>query len=378
MIRVLHVINWFRRGGVETQLLQILRGYDRTRFHVDVVCYGTEVGYLASEAEKLGIEVLHCPKSTNLYLFSKRFHKLIGKREYDVVHCHSEAWSGPILLGAECAGIPVRIAHIRSSLPQGFTIQNPILKLGRSFIMAWGRQWLLRYASHILSVSGSALDARFPQRKIEERFSIWSLGVDTQKFALTDARFMASGKNPVLISVGSFIPQRRQDLVLQIYALVLEIIPEAKLVFVGEGERLDSCKTLAKRLGINDCVDFLGLREDIPDLLHGADIFVSCSEAEGLPNVLFEAQASGLPVVASDIPPHREGLHDKAHQFLFPHDDIQGAADNIVKVLNDPGLSDELGRAGRKFVVEKYDAKRNLKKLEEMYLSWVSESRRSE
>ena len=244
--------------------------------------------------------------------------------------------------------------------------------------MAWGRHWLLKSATHILGVSGSALDARFPKRENEDRFSIWSLGVDTRKFCPPDARFSKIGKGPALISVGSFIPQRRQDLVLRIYALVLEIIPEAKLLFVGEGERLKSCKALTKRLGVYDCVDFLGLREDIPDLLHEADIFVSCSEAEGLPNVLLEAQASGLPVVASDIPPHREALHDMAHRFLFTHDDIQGAADNIVRVLNDPGLSDELGRAGRQFVVEHYDAKRNLKKLEEMYLSWVSERRRSE
>ncbi|MBC8427197.1 MAG: glycosyltransferase [Deltaproteobacteria bacterium] len=323
---------------METQLLQILRDYDRSRFHMDVVCYGTEVGYLVSEAEKLGADVLHCPKSSNLYLFSKRFHEVIANREYDVVHCHSEAWSGPILRGAKHAGVSIRIAHIRSSLPQGFTIRNPVLKLGRNFIVAWGRYWLVKYATYILGVSGSALDARFPEWKNKERFSIWSLGVDTRKFCPPDARFNESGKSPALISVGSFIPQRRQDLLLQIYVLVLEQMPSAKLVFVGEGKRLQPCIALAKRLGIDDGVGFLGLRDDIPDLLREGDVFVSCSEAEGLPNVLLEAQASGLPVVASDIPPHREALPEGAHRFLFSHDDIQGAADNIVRILNEPQL----------------------------------------
>ena len=56
LIRVLHSINWFQRGGVETQLLQILRDYDRARFRMDVCCFGTEVGYLAPEAKKLGAE----------------------------------------------------------------------------------------------------------------------------------------------------------------------------------------------------------------------------------------------------------------------------------------------------------------------------------
>jgi len=348
---------------------------------MDVGCFGAETGYLASEAEKLGADVLHCPKSSNLHLFSKRFHKLIGKREYDVVHCHSEAWSGPILRAAKYAGVSVRIAHIRSSLPQGFTIQNPVLRLGRNFIMAWGRYWLKKYATHILGVSGATLDARFPRWRNRERFSLWTLGVDTRKFCPPEARFNESGKSPALISVGSFIPQRRQDLLLQIYKEVTKEVPGTRLVLVGEGERLQSCITLAKRLGIYDRVDFLGLREDIPGLLHGADMFVSCSEAEGLPNVLLEAQASGLPVVASDIPPHREALPEGAHRFLFSHDDIQGAAGNIVQILNEMPLYRRLSEAGREHVCEHYDSRKTLPKLEGMYRAWCraeGEGRRSE
>jgi len=370
MIKVLHVINWFRRGGVETQLLQILRDYDRARFHMDVGCFGAETGYLAPEAKTLGADVLHCPKSFNLFSFSRRFAGLISERKYDIVHCHSEAWSGPILRAAKYAGVSVRIAHIRSSLPQGFTIQNPILRLGRNFVMMWGRYWLKKYATHILGVSGSALDARFPQWKNEGRFSLWSLGVDTRKFCPSSNEDNNGRESPVMINVGSFIPQRRQDLLIQIHALVVKKIPEAKLVLVGEGERLQLCIALAKRLGIDDRVDFLGLRDDIPDILDGADIFVSCSEAEGLPNVLLEAQASGLPVVASDIPPHREALAGPTHAFLFKHNDIRTAADYIVRILKEPELYRRLSEVGREYVCKHYDSRKNLPKLEEMYGAW--------
>ena len=378
MVRVLHVINWFRRGGVETQLLQILRDYDRSRFHMNVVCYGAEAGYLAPEAKNLGTEVLHCPKSPNLFLFSKRFHEIIDKRKYDVVHCHSEAWSGPILRGAKHAGVPIRIAHVRSSLPQGFAIRNPVLKLGRDFVVRWGRNWLLKYATHILGVSKASLDARLPQWKNNGKFSLWTLGVDTLRFYYSNKEDRNRRELPVIINVGSFIPQRRQDLIIEIFREVFERIPGARLVFVGEGERLDVCKRLARSLGVTDKVDFLGLREDIPDLLHGVDIFVSCSEAEGLPNVLLEAQASGLPVVASDIPPHREALPAKEHSFLFKHNDLQGPADNIVRILNDRQLYRMLSEVGREHVCKHYDSRKNLPKLEEMYLKWVEEGRRSE
>ena len=370
MIRVLHVINWFRRGGVETQLLQILRDYDRSRFHIDVCCFGTEPGYLAPEAKNLGAEIFHCPKSPNLFSFSRRFAERITERKYNIVHCHSEAWSGPILRGAKNVGVPIRIGHIRINLAQGFTIKTPVFRLGRNILVAWGRYWLLKYASHILSVSEAVLDSRFRRWIGDSRFSLWTLGVDTQKFALQSERNIARRKNPVIINVASFSPQKRQDLLLNVHALVLDRVAETKLILVGEGTYLDRCKHLAKRLGIYDRVDFLGLREDISDLLHGADIFVSCSEAEGLPNALLEAQASGLPVVATDIPPHREALPGIAHPFLFKDNDVQSAADNILRILNETQWYRRLSEAGREHVCRHYDSRKNLPKLEKMYCAW--------
>ena len=372
MIRVLHVINWFRRGGVETQLLQILRDYDRSRFRMDVCCFGSELGYLAPEAKRYGAEIFHCPKSVNLYSLSRRFERFLSGNKFDIVHTHSEAWSGPILRGAANTRVPVRIAHIRSSLPQGFRLKNPALKIGRDGVMMWGRHWLVKYATHIMGVSAASLNSRFKEWRSLSKCYLWTLGVDVSKFGFS-IREKDLNDGPVLIQVGSFIPQRRHDLALRIFSLVCAQKPDARLFFVGEGERLQACRNLAEDLGLTDRVKFLGLRDDIPELLSKADVFLSCSEAEGLPNVVLEAEASGLPVVASDIPPHREALCDTAHQFLFRHDDIQGAVDNVLKILNDPDLYGELRRAGRQFVVEHYDAQTNLKRLEEMYLRWVEE-----
>ena len=371
MIKILEVINWFRRGGVETQLLQILRDYDHSRFHIDVCCFGTEPGYLTSQARDLGAEVLFCPKSINLLSFSKRFREIAGRHRYDIIHCHSEAWSGPILRGARDVGVPVRIAHIRSVLPQGFRIRNPIIKGGRNLIVIWGHYWLLKHATHVLGVSRAALDARVPGWEMKKGFSIWTLGVDTEKFSPIQEKWYIKSRNPVLINVSSFIQKRRQDLLLHIFALVLDQLPGTRLVLVGEGECLRGCKALAQRLGVSAQVEFLGLREDIPNLLRKADIFVSCTEAEGLPNVLLEAQAVGLPVVASDIPSHREALPKTAHPFLYQHHNLQTAADNIVRTVKNPHLYGTLSRDGRGYVVKYYDAKSSLERLEGMYLKFL-------
>jgi len=142
---------------------------------------------------------------------------------------------------------------------------------------------------------------------------------------------------------------------------------------VGEGERLHSCKKLTENLGLDEMVEFKGLCNNVSELLKRADIFVSFSKAEGLSNSLLEAQSSGLPVVASDIPSHREAINPTAHCFLFPRRDIRMGAENIIRILSDQELYGKLSDAGRDFVVANYDAKAALKDLEKKYLEWIKE-----
>ena len=372
MIKVLQVINWLRRGGVETQLLEILKNYDKKKFHIDVCCFGKEKGYLAPEAIKYGAKILECPKSANLLSFSKRFSSLFKKNSYDIVHCHSEAWSGPILRGAKQVGVPVRIAHIRSSMPQGFKIKNSFKKIPRNIIIAWGRKWLLQNATHVFGVSASALDARFPQWKKQNIFSLWTLGIDTEKFSKKSFTEKSLSSNPVIINVGSFIPQRRQDLLIQIQSFIIKQFPESKLLLVGEGECLKQCKDMADRLKINKNVEFTGLQDNIPELLHKADLFITASEVEGMPNALLEAQSAGLPVVASDIPSHQEAIYESAKPFLFKSSDIKLAAQNISQILSDKILYQNLREAGRKNIVSNYNASTSVQQLQDMYKDWVN------
>lgn len=372
MIKVLHVINWLRRGGVETQLLEILKIYDSEKFHIDVCCFGNENGYLAPEAIKHGAKIFNCPKSPNLYQFSKRFSNLLRENQYDIVHCHSEAWSGAILRGAKQAGVPVRIAHIRSSMPQGFKIQNRLKKIARNIVIYWGRIWLLQNATHIFGVSASALNARFPGWEEQITFSLWTLGIDTEKFSKKSITEKSLKSNPLIISVGSFIPQRRQDLLIRIQSIISNQFPESKLLLVGEGECFNQCKDLAGRLKMNNHIEFAGLKNNIPELLHSADLFITASEVEGMPNALLEAQSVGLPVVASDIPPHREAVAEIAKPFLFKSGDTKLAAQHVSQILSDKILYQNLSEAGHKNILFNYNASTSIQRLQEQYEKWIT------
>lgn len=376
MIRVLHVVNWFHAGGVETQLLEILRKYDRRRFHMDVCLIGEEPGPLAGDAEAFGASIFSCPKSPDLWSFSRRFARLCHGRNYHVVHSHFETWSGAILRGARAAGVPVRIAHFHSNVPWPDEATDPWwLTAARALVLRWGRYWTCKHATNVLAVSNAVMESRKLQCRISApEVGIWTGGVDTARFLPRSDAAIGSTELPVVIWVGALRPVKRIDLQLHIFKAVLASLPDAELWLAGTGHQEPALVALADRLGIISSVKFLGLRSDVPDLLRSASVFLSCSDAEGLPTVLLEAQACGLPVVATDIAPHREATSPDLHPFLFRHDSPDAAAESIVRILSDAGLRADLGRAGRAFIQRRYDADVKLGVLLNWYTSWVERS----
>lgn len=375
MIGVLHVINWFRRGGVEMQLLQILEKYDRSRFLMDVCCIGDEEGYLADEARQYGAKIIMCRKSPNMAAFASRFQNKIQNANYDIVHAQLGAWSGPLLRGASRAGAPVRIAHYHSSASIGRGLGESLPQsIARNIVDTWGAYWIRKYATNVLGVSQTALDARYPEwRTDSEKCMVWTAGVDTEKFKPRGEKQFSAV--PRLVYVSSFQDIKRQDLAITILGKVREKYPQARLKLVGEGATKKYCEDFAAKNNLADSVDFTGLRNDIPEILNTSDIFISCSELEGLPSVVLEAQAAGLPVIATDIPQHREALAPELRPFLFKHNEIDLAAYNIIKIFGDSKLYADLSLKSREYVLKYFSVYHTLDRLQSLYCKWV-ESRK--
>lgn len=377
MIRVLHVVNGFHPGGVETQLLHVLSGYDRTRFRMDACVIGGEPGELADEAISRGAEILSCRKSADLRSFSRRFAEVIRGRAYAIVHSHFEAWSGAILRGASLAGVQVRVAQLHGIRPWPSEEQDTfVVRAARYVVLQWGRYWLCRYATHLLAVSQAVAERRrLSCRGHAPGCILWTGGVDTQKFSPHADSSNQRLHAPTVVWVGALRPVKRVDLALHIFRLVRDAVPDARFLIVGGGTHAKPLREMAAEMGLTESALFLGARRDIPEILRSATVFLSCSEAEGLPTVLLEAQAAGVPVVASAIDPHREALAEEMHRHLFSHDEPGRAAQSIIAILQDPNERALLSREARCFVERRYRADVQLRALEDLYGQWVESAR---
>jgi glycosyltransferase involved in cell wall biosynthesis len=150
------------------------------------------------------------------------------------------------------------------------------------------------------------------------------------------------------ITVGELIPRKRTADLIEAVAVLAPERPQLRIAIAGTGPLLDELQDHARRLGVESHVEFLGFREDIAELYARSRVFVLPSRFEGLSISLLEAMASGLPVVVSDVGEARDVVRHGEHGFLYPPGDVADLSRRLSQLLDDLGLSRELGqRAAR-------------------------------
>jgi glycosyltransferase involved in cell wall biosynthesis len=152
--------------------------------------------------------------------------------------------------------------------------------------------------------------------------------------------------------------QKGHRYLLQALPRLLETWPQLCCVFVGEGELRDALHHMAIDLGAEQACRFVGVREDIGDILAAADLFVLPSLSEGFPFVLLEALAIGRPVVASRVNGVPELIEDHKTGLLVPARDPHALARAIREVLSDPIAASKMGAAGQIVVRERFTVDR--------------------
>jgi glycosyltransferase involved in cell wall biosynthesis len=148
---------------------------------------------------------------------------------------------------------------------------------------------------------------------------------------------------PFLLAAGRLVPQKGFDILIRAFAQVAARCAGVDLAIAGEGPQEQELRTLTQEMGLRDRVRFLGGVRDLPRFMASALGFVLSSRFEGFPNVVLEALAHGLPVVATDCPGGpREVLHGGRFGLLVPSEDAAVLAQAMMRVVEEPTLRQEL------------------------------------
>lgn len=302
LIRVLQIVTQMNRAGMESRLMDIYRNIDRSRVQFDFYACRMESGIFDEEIAQLGGKIYYSkPLSPKWPVeIPKRFWEFLKTHpEYRIVHCHLNQWCGLVLMGAKKAGVPIRIAHSRTSLERASlkNVAKNVFKLPVN-----------RYATHKFAVSRKAGNWLFGRKAMKSgEVEIWPNAIDVAKFAFDmearrKKRLELDVQNAlVLIHIGNLRPEKNHRYLLKIFLELRKTHPDAKLLLAGRDDLRGAMQAMAAEMGLVDGVLFLGSRSDVPELLSASDVFVFPSLYEGFPGAVLEAQAAGLPCVISDV-----------------------------------------------------------------------------
>jgi glycosyltransferase involved in cell wall biosynthesis len=176
-----------------------------------------------------------------------------------------------------------------------------------------------------------------------------------------------AGRPWILVNVARHEREKGVDGVLRIARKLSDHGLNYELWLVGDGEESAALKNQARADGIEEKVRFLGFRDDVPMLLHRADVFVSASHGEGMPLTLLEAMAAGLPAVASDVVGNRDVVEHEQTGFLFPVADPEQGACAVVRLAQDASLYEDCSRTAHQRALDRYSVEVMCERINAVY-----------
>lgn len=292
-------------------------------------------------------------------IFPKVVHAATQMERLGVRHVHCHFATHPALAGF--------LIHRLTGIPYSFTAHGSDLHVERRMLCRKIAE--AKFAVTISRSNAAVIEAECggPPANLE----VIRCGVDLRTFAPREETAASSGGPPVVTCIGTLHEVKGQRHLVDAIARLSARGLDVRCRFVGDGPDREALERQVADLGLERCVEFLGqrTRRQIVDLLAETDVLVTPSvptregKREGLPVVLIEAMASGVPVVASHLSGIPELVEDGVTGLTVPPGDADAIADAVARLLADPLLASTLAAAGRERIVEEFDLDRNADRL---------------
>lgn len=368
-MRILLLSTSMGMGGADKLLLTAAQTM-RSRGNEVIIVSLTALGPMGLQAQGLGIptESLNMGRGVPDPRGLVRLVRLVREWRPDVVHSHMVH-----------ANLMARVLRLLVRIPVMISTIHNIYEGGRARMT--GYRLTNSLVDHITIVSEAAAD-RFVKEGIVPRdlLSVVPNGVDVDLFesvpaSTRDALRASLGVQQkfVWLAVGRFEVAKDYPNMLRAFSDVRKHRPDAVLLLVGRGSLQGETEALAAELGLGDSVRFLGVRHDVPEVMTAADGYVMSSAWEGMPMVLLEAAAAGLPIIATRVGGNHEVVRDQENGYLVPERDADRLAKAMRRLMELPNNERRaMGVRGREHVRTHYGLQRVAEQWEALYREVLS------
>ena len=364
-VRVGLVVHVMQVAGAEVLVAEIIRRLSNA-IEPTIFCLDS-TGALGEQLLRDGVPIVTLGRRPGLDpALAWRFARELRRRRIEVVHAHQYT---PFFYSACAVALT------------GFRAQLIFTEHGRHYpdIVSGRRRVLNRLIFSHLADDINAV-CQFSARSLAEKdgfhgsaIHVIGNGVDVPRYqhhrdrnTLRDRLGLKRDRQYVL-NIARFHPVKDHRLLVEAFALVATDLPQADLLLVGDGPQRREIEQHVNALGLKSRIHFLGVRQDVPDLLASADVFVLPSVSEAASITLMEAMASGLPVVVTDVGGNPELVTHGSEGLLFPRGDVRAGAAALKALLDDPGLRRRMGNAAAARANSDYRLETTVERYGELY-----------
>ena len=371
-IKVVHIINYLGVGGLEIGVIKYSRFLAKQGFDITIICFSWDETILPSIPDNIKIIKLEREAGFDWRIIF-RLASIFKERQYDILHSHNWTTFVYSVLAAKLARVPV-VLHGEHGREGGKLIfDKKRLALNR----------LLLPACDNLTTVSKDITYDWQKKNILYPWQIITIenGVDLERFRPEYNRDECRRKiglpeNAFIIGtvVGYIRPVKDLKTLILAFNRLLESGKKLHLVIVGFGEQVKLLQKLIASLAIEKHATFLGVRDDIPQVLTAYDVFVNSSLYEGMSNTILEAMAMSKPVVATDVGGTPFIIKDNWSGIIVPSSSPEKMAAAIGKLIDDSDLRNRLGRNGRRSIEIHHNLKHTINSYAHLYTSSYSNS----
>ncbi|MFH1783743.1 MAG: glycosyltransferase family 4 protein [bacterium] len=382
-IKVLHIITRLDKGGSAKNTLLTVSRLDKEKYDATLLSghISDPKGEIADFITRHKLDyffVVDLVRQISLLKDIRAFWKIyrfIKEKKFDIVHTHSSKAGIIGRWAAKLAGVRI-IVHA----PHGHIFYGYFGYFKNNLFISLERLTGL-ITSRIITLTqiGKEDHIKYKIAKADKFIPLYS-GIEVEKFSGFRANTNEEKKKrnipqgaPVIGTVTRLDPVKGNQYLISSLSEVVKFFPALKVIIVGGGSEKEKLKRYAIELGLSGNVVFIGLCDDIRPVVSTFDVFVLSSVNEGMGRCLLEAQALGIPVVATNVGGIPEVVRDGLTGILVPARDPKAMAEAIIKLLKDKSLREKMSEAARKWVGYRFNIESMVEKISDLYQELIRE-----